>query len=125
MNINDKNKSKDFEFLFNAVLTLETAEDCYSFFEDLCTMQELISIAQRLRVAKLLTEKKIYNDIVKDTGASTATISRVNRTLNYGTGAYSRLLPLTVWKKTKIRLPKNELRRFFAVLRQAYRKCGL
>ena len=89
MNINDKNKSKDFEFLFNAVLTLETAEECYSFFEDLCTMQELISIAQRLRVAKLLTERKIYNDIVKDTGASTATISRVNRTLNYGNGGYT------------------------------------
>lgn len=69
MNINDKNKSKDFEFLFNAVLKLETVEECYSFFEDLCTMQELISIAQRLRVAKLLTEKKIYNDIVKDTGS--------------------------------------------------------
>lgn len=88
MNINDKKKSKDFEFLFNAVLKLETVEECYSFFEDLCTMQELISISQRLRVAKLLTEKKIYNDIVKDTGASTATISRVNRTLNYGSGGY-------------------------------------
>lgn len=89
MNINDKNKSKDFEFLFNAVLKLETVEECCSFFEDLCTMQELISIAQRLRVAKLLTEKKIYNDIVKETGASTATISRVNRTLNYGNGGYT------------------------------------
>lgn len=89
MNINDKNKSKDFDFLFNAVLKLETVEECYSFFEDLCTMQELISIAQRLRVAKLLTEKKIYNDIVKETGASTATISRVNRTLNYGNSGYT------------------------------------
>lgn len=88
MNINDKKKSKDFDFLFNAVLKLESVEECYSFFEDLCTMQELISISQRLRVAKLLTEKKIYNDIVKDTGASTATISRVNRTLNYGNGGY-------------------------------------
>lgn len=88
MNINDKNKSNDFEFLFNAVLKLETVEECYGFFEDLCTMQELISISQRLRVAKLLTEKKIYNDIVKETGASTATISRVNRTLNYGSGGY-------------------------------------
>lgn len=88
MNISDKKKSNDFEFLFNAVLTLKSVEECYGFFEDLCTMQELISIAQRLRVAKLLTEKKIYNDIVKDTGASTATISRVNRTLNYGNGGY-------------------------------------
>lgn len=89
MNITEKMKTEDFDFLFNAILKLETLEECHSFFEDLCTMQELISISQRLRVAKLLTEKKIYNDIVRDTGASTATISRVNRTLNYGHGGYS------------------------------------
>lgn len=88
MNINDKKKTEDFEFMFNAVLQLKTVEECYKFFEDLCTMQELISIAQRLRVAKLLDEKKIYNTIVKETGASTATISRVNRTLNYGNDGY-------------------------------------
>lgn len=88
MNINDKKKTEDFEFMFKAVLQLKTVEECYKFFEDLCTMQELISIAQRLRVAKLLDEKKIYNSIVKETGASTATISRVNRTLNYGNDGY-------------------------------------
>ena len=87
--MNKKIKTEAVDHLFQAILTLETQEECYSFFEDLCTMQELISIAQRLRVAKLLTERKIYNDIVKDTGASTATISRVNRTLNYGNGGYT------------------------------------
>ena len=88
MNINDKKKSEDFEFMFKAVLQLKTVDECYKFFEDLCTMQELISISQRLRVAKLLDEKQIYNSIVKETGASTATISRVNRTLNYGNDGY-------------------------------------
>lgn len=88
MNINDKKRSEDFEFMFKAVLQLKTVDECYKFFEDLCTMQELISISQRLRVAKLLDEKKIYNSIVKETGASTATISRVNRTLNYGNDGY-------------------------------------
>ena len=88
MNINDKMKSEDFEFLFKAILQLKTVDECYKFFEDLCTMQELISISQRLRVAKLLSEKMIYNNIVKETGASTATISRVNRTLQYGNNGY-------------------------------------
>lgn len=88
MNINDKMKSEDFEFLFKAVLQLKTVDECYKFFEDLCTMQELISISQRLRVAKLLSEKMIYNKIVQETGASTATISRVNRTLQYGNNGY-------------------------------------
>lgn len=88
MNIIEKEKTEDFELLYNAVLKLKTPEECDKFFKDLCTMQELISIAQRLRVAKLLSEKKIYNSIVADTGASTATISRVNRTLNYGNDGY-------------------------------------
>lgn len=88
MNINDKNKSKDFEFLFNAVLTLETAEECYSFFEDLCTVPELKALSQRLEVAKMLSEGCVYSDIVSKTGASTATISRVNRSLNYGSDGY-------------------------------------
>lgn len=88
MNINEKEKNEDFEFLYNAVLKLKTPEECDRFFKDLCTMQELISIAQRLRVAKLLSEKKIYNSIVAETGASTATISRVNRALNYGNSGY-------------------------------------
>lgn len=82
--INDEN----LDFLFSAVLKLETKEECYNFFNDLCTVVELKSISQRLQVAKLLSEHCLYNDIVSKTGASTATISRVNRSLNYGNDGY-------------------------------------
>lgn len=77
------NKDENMDFLFEAVLSLETVDECYAFFEDLCTPQELKAISQRLHVARLLTDNCVYNDIVKKTGASTATISRVNKTLNY------------------------------------------
>lgn len=77
------NKEENLDYLFKAVLTLNTVDECYAFFEDLCTPQELKSISQRLQVAKLLTQDCVYNEIVKQTGASTATISRVNKTLNY------------------------------------------
>ncbi len=83
--INTENR----EFLYEAILKLETLEECEAFFEDLCTVQELESISQRLVVAKLLTEDKVYTDIVEKTGASTATISRVNRTLQSGKDGYS------------------------------------
>jgi len=86
--MNRKLKDENIDDLFEAVLKLETVEECYDFFEDLCTAQEIKSIAQRLKVAKLLTEKHVYNYIVEKTGASTATISRVNRTLNYGNDGY-------------------------------------
>lgn len=86
--MNDKLKSKDFDYLFDAILQLRDMQECYDFFEDLCTMQELKSISQRLHVAKLLSDSYVYNDIVKETGASTATISRVNRTLHYGNDGY-------------------------------------
>lgn len=86
--MNEKIKDDNLDYLFNAVMKLESLEECYDFFEDLCTMQELKSISQRLHVAKLLSEKKVYNDIVEATGASTATISRVNRTLHYGNDGY-------------------------------------
>lgn len=76
-------RDENMEYLFKAVLTLKTQEECAAFFEDLCTPQELRAISQRLHVAKLLTENRVYNEIVKQTGASTATISRVNKTLNY------------------------------------------
>ena len=76
-------RDENMDYLFKAVLTLETEEECAAFFEDLCTPQELRAISQRLHVAKLLTENRVYNEIVKQTGASTATISRVNKTLNY------------------------------------------
>jgi len=86
--MNRKIQDENIDFLFEAILKLGNLEECYDFFEDICTVQELKSIAQRIRVAKLLTEKRVYNYIVEETGASTATISRVNRTLNYGNDGY-------------------------------------
>lgn len=80
------------DFLFKAVLALENTEDCYAFFEDLCTVQELKAISQRLVVAKMLSDKCVYTDIVNATGASTATISRVNRSLQYGCDGYDKIL---------------------------------
>ena len=78
--------------LFQAVLCLENAEECYRFFEDICTVNEIKAIAQRLEVAKMLTEKKTYHDIAERTHASTATISRVNRALIYGADGYKDVL---------------------------------
>lgn len=78
-------ENKDFsKLLFEAIMTLKTVDECESLFKDLCTPKEIKSIAQRLAVAKMLTEGKVYNDIVVQTGASTATISRVNRTMSDG-----------------------------------------
>ena len=86
--MNDKLKDKNLVDLFDAVLTLETREECYNFFEDLCTILELKSLSQRFQVAKMLNEHHVYSDIVNETGASTATISRVNRSINYGSDGY-------------------------------------
>lgn len=74
--------------LMDAVLTLRTREEAYQFLEDLCTVNELAAISQRFAVAKMLREEKTYHDIAEETGASTATISRVNRALNYGNDGY-------------------------------------
>ncbi len=74
--------------LYKAILMLETEEECYNFFQDLCTISELRSMEQRYEVASLLSKGMIYSDILEKTGASSATISRVNRSLSYGTGAY-------------------------------------
>ena len=77
---------KDFaKLLYSAVITLQSEEECHHLFEDLCTPKEIKSLAQRFAVAKMLSEGRIYNDIVEETGASTATISRVNRTMSKGT----------------------------------------
>ncbi|MBQ0100788.1 MAG: YerC/YecD family TrpR-related protein [Eubacteriales bacterium] len=86
--MNSKIKTDSVEALFDAVLTLKTKEDCYKFFEDVCTIKELLAMAQRYEVAKLLTKKMTYLDIAEKTGASTATISRVNRSLEYGADGY-------------------------------------
>lgn len=84
----DKLRNPETDDFFKAVLSLETVDECYKFFEDVCTVKELQSIAQRFTVAKMLTEKKVYSEIVAQTGASTATISRVNRSLSYGSDGY-------------------------------------
>lgn len=86
--MNDKIKTDAVDHLFEAVLTLKTKEDCYKFFEDVCTINEILSISQRYEVASMLKDKKTYLDIAQATGASTATISRVNRSLNYGSDGY-------------------------------------
>ena len=80
--------SEDKEKLFTAVMSLKNMEECYLFFEDICTVNELLSLSQRYEVARLLREKKTYLEISDATGASTATISRVNRSLVYGNGGY-------------------------------------
>lgn len=81
-------KEINVEYLFKAILSLETMEECYNFFEDLCTVPELKALSQRLEVARMLSNSRVYSDIVAKTGASTATISRVNRSLNYGSNGY-------------------------------------
>lgn len=83
-----KIRTEEVEHLFEAVLTLRDKEECFKFFEDICTVNELLSIAQRYEVAKMLRDKRTYNEISEKTGASTATISRVNRSLNYGSDGY-------------------------------------
>ena len=80
--MNNKLKDEHMDALFKAVLTLENTDECYKFFEDLCTVLELKAMSQRMQVATMLVQKRVYSDIVAETGASTATISRVNRTLN-------------------------------------------
>ena len=83
---------ESFDSLFKAILKLENLDDCRKFFEDVCTIKELQDITQRLEVASLLSEKKNYQEVSKTTGASTATISRVNKCLLYGRGGYSIVL---------------------------------
>lgn len=78
-----KMTDENLKMLYKAVLSLKNEDECRAFFDDLCTPQELNAIAQRLQVASMLTEGNVYNKIVEETGASTATISRVNKTLNY------------------------------------------
>ncbi len=87
--MNSRIKDKYLDDLFEAILLLETEEECYNFFEDLCTVLELRSLSQRYQVAKMLNDRNVYSDIVSETGASTATISRVNRSINYGANGYA------------------------------------
>ncbi len=90
--MNKKLDSEEVKGFFEAVLQLKNEEECYRFFEDVCTVNELFSIAQRFQVARMLRTGSTYLDIAEKTGASTATISRVNRSLNYGADGYSLVL---------------------------------
>lgn len=86
--MNKKIVTESVDFLFDAILNLKTRKECYDFFEDLCTVNELLSLSQRFEVAYMLRDHKTYLEIAEKTGASTATISRVNRSLNYGNDGY-------------------------------------
>ena len=87
-----KLKSKELDYFFTAMLIIKDIEECYRFFEDVSTISELKALCQRFQVAKMLREKKTYIEIGEVTGASTATISRVNRCLNYGSNGYNTIL---------------------------------
>lgn len=97
--MNEKLKNKHTDAFFSAVLNLRSTEECYDFFEDICTVAEIQAMAQRLYVAMLLEEKRTYQEISTVTGASTATISRINKCLEYGTDGY----------KTALRRLKNNV----------------
>ena len=85
-------KSHDTDELFKAILSLKNLEECYEFFEDACTIKEILDISQRLKVAKMLENKVNYATISKETGASTATISRVSKCIEYGCGGYEKVI---------------------------------
>ena len=97
----NKLHTKEVDTLFEAILSLKSVEECYKFFEDACTIKEVLEIAQRLKAAKMLTEGVNYAVISKDTGMSTATISRVNRCLEYGGGGYAMILERLAKKEQK------------------------
>lgn len=88
-----KTDQGQYAVLYRAILSLTSLEECQAFFQDLCTMSELRAMSQRLEVAQMLDDGMIYNDILERTGASSATISRVNRALQYGAGGYKAVLP--------------------------------
>lgn len=92
-------ESEEMDYLCDAILSLNTREDCYKFFDDICTINEIKAMEQRLQVAKMLKQGRTYLDIAAITGASTATISRVNRCLNYGSEGYNMIMK---------RIEKNE-----------------
>ena len=109
-----KIRTEAVDSLFDAVLSLKSREECYTFFEDVCTINELLSLSQRFEVAKMLRDQKTYLEIAEKTGASTATISRVNRSLNYGSNSYCH-----THISKKERISKSEIRSFFILLKKA------
>ena len=99
--MNNKLKTQAVEQLFQAILSLKDLDEAYDFFEDVCTINEILSLSQRFEVAKMLRDQKTYLDIAEKTGASTATISRVNRSLNYGNDGYEMVFSRMAEKETK------------------------
>ena len=99
--MNKQNKMKRNEELYRAILTLKSVDECMNFFDDLCTITELQAMEQRFEVASLLNKGCIYNEILEKTGASSATISRVNRSLQYGQDGYSTVLKRLAEKEEK------------------------
>lgn len=97
--MNKKIKTPAVEKLFEAILCLENMDECFDFFEDICTINELLSLSQRFEVARMLREQRTYLEIAEKTGASTATISRVNRSLNYGNDGYDMVIARMEEKK--------------------------
>lgn len=96
---NSRLESKEMDFLCEAILSLKNKEEVYRFFEDICTINEIKDLEQRLQVAKMLKQKRTYLDIASTTGASTATISRVNRALNYGSDGYNLVFERLNWEE--------------------------
>lgn len=96
-----KLESEEMDFLFDAILSLKNREECYRFFDDICTINEIKALEQRLQVAKMLKQRRTYLDIASTTGASTATISRINRALNYGSEGYNLIFERIDWKENK------------------------
>ena len=97
----NRKPDKNVEYLIRGILTLQTPEECFSFFEDLCTISELTEMSRRLQAAKMLSDNCIYSEIAAQTGLSTATISRVNRSLIYGNGGYESVLEKMKEKEKK------------------------
>lgn len=104
----NKLKDRNVDLLFEAILTIRNIEECYNVFEDLCTVPEIKAIAQRLYVAKMLSEGHVYSDIVKETKASTATISRVKRCLEYGKDGYRLVLDRVKENREKLKKSTEE-----------------
>ena len=96
-----KIRTEAVDHLFEAILCLKDKEECYTFFEDVCTINEILSLSPRYEVARMLREQKTYLDIAEKTGASTATISRVNRSLNYGNDGYDMVFERLAQKEEK------------------------
>lgn len=92
-------ESKEMDYLMEAILSLKDKEDCYRFFEDICTINEIKAIDQRIQVARMLKDGKTYTEVAKLTGASTATISRVNKCINYGSDGYNRVISRIDWNE--------------------------